>query len=103
MCGPRHDSAPVAMGNRTFVSTSPQPSPSTTPAPELPAGPVVSLTDAVVLKDGAVFLVCMRDGTVPARGEHPLGLYLDDCRFLSAHELEVEGEAPRLLIASAET
>ena len=77
--------------------------PSTTPLPDIAAGPIVSLTDAIVLKDDNVFLVSLRDGTVPVRGEHPLGLYVDDCRYLSGHELRVAGVAPRLLVASAAT
>jgi len=74
---------------------------STTPLDPVPAGAVISLTDAIVLKEANAFLVSLRDGTVPLRGEHPLGLYLDDCRHLSGHELRVGGSAPRLLVASA--
>jgi glycogen debranching enzyme len=76
---------------------------STTPLPELAAESVVSLTDAIVLKEEGVFLMSLRDGTIPAAGAHPLGLYLDDCRYLAGHELRVEGVAPRLLVASAPT
>jgi glycogen debranching enzyme len=66
-------------------------------------GPVVSLTDAIVLKEEGVFLMSLRDGTIPVTGTHPLGLYLDDCRHLSGHELRVAGVMPRLLVASAPT
>lgn len=76
---------------------------STTPVHEVPDGRVVSLTDAIVLKEGGVFSVSLRDGTIPLQGEHPLGLYLDDCRYLSGHELRLNGVAPRLLVASAPT
>ncbi|MCZ4493149.1 MAG: putative Amylo-alpha,6-glucosidase [Conexibacter sp.] len=76
---------------------------STTPAPDVAAGPVVSLTDAIVLKEEGVFLMSLRDGTIPVTGTHPLGLYLDDCRHLSGHELRVAGVMPRLLVASAPT
>ncbi|MDX6728731.1 MAG: hypothetical protein QOK49_3536 [Baekduia sp.] len=76
---------------------------STTPVPEVVAGPVVSLTDAIVLKEEDVFLMSLRDGTIPMGGVHPLGVYLDDCRHLSGHELRVAGVAPRLLVASAPT
>jgi glycogen debranching enzyme len=75
---------------------------STTPAPDVSA-PVVNLSDAFVLKEGAVFLVTLEDGSVPGRGEHPLGVYFNDCRFLAGHELRVGGEVPRLLISSAAT
>jgi glycogen debranching enzyme len=76
---------------------------STTPAPHLQTESVVSLTDAIVLKDESVFLIGLRDGTIPAVGRHPLGLYLDDCRHLSGHELRIAGVTPRLLVASAPT
>jgi glycogen debranching enzyme len=76
---------------------------STTPAPELAAESLVSLTDAIVLKDESVFLIGLRDGTIPIAGAHPLGLYLDDCRHLSGHELRIAGVRPRLLVASAPT
>ena len=59
------------------------------------------LVDTVVLKHGNVFLVTTPEGEVPLAGEHPLGLYLDDCRFLSGHEVRIAGHAPRLLVASA--
>jgi glycogen debranching enzyme len=64
---------------------------------------MVSLTDAIVLKDEGVFLMGLRDGTIPLAVGHPLGLYLDDCRHLSGHELRVAGVMPRLLVASAPT
>jgi glycogen debranching enzyme len=62
---------------------------------------VVTLAESVVLKDGDVYLVSARDGTVPLSGEHPLGLYRDDCRYLSGHVLRIGGISPRLLVASA--
>jgi glycogen debranching enzyme len=46
-----------------------------------------SLAESIVLKEGDVYIVSARDGTVPLRGDHPLGLYREDCRFLSGHEL----------------
>lgn len=74
---------------------------STTPVPEVATGAVINLADAIVLKEGAIFMVALRDGTVPVAGRHPLGTYLDDCRYLSGHKLHVAGVEPRLLIASA--
>jgi glycogen debranching enzyme len=62
-----------------------------------------NLTHTVVLKEGNAFLVSTPEGEVPLAGEHPLGLYRDDCRFLSGHELRVGGQAPRLLVSSAIT
>ena len=54
-----------------------------------------------MIKHENVFVVCRRDGSLPLTGSHPLGLYSDDCRFLSGHELLVNGARPRLLVASA--
>jgi glycogen debranching enzyme len=63
----------------------------------------VNLTDAIVLKEGGVFVVSLRDAAIPLGGRHPLGVYLDDCRHLCGHELRVGGVLPRLLVASAPT
>ena len=46
-------------------------------------------------------MVSRRDGSLPVSAPHPLGLYRDDCRFLSGHELCVNRVRPRLLVASA--
>jgi glycogen debranching enzyme len=62
---------------------------------------VADLSDSVVLKAGNAFLVTTPSGDAPLEGAHAFGLYRDDCRFLSGHELRVGGERPRLLIASA--
>src|SRR5215218_9111462 len=66
-----------------------------------PPGAHVDLADTVVIKEENVFAVCHRDGSVPVGVPHPLGVYSDDCRFLSGHELWVNGIRPRLLVASA--
>lgn len=61
----------------------------------------LSTTDAVVLKDGNIFFLTKRDGSVPLGGKHGLGLYYHDCRFLDAYELRVGGVPPQGLAASA--
>jgi glycogen debranching enzyme len=65
-----------------------------------PLGAVPNLAETIVIKDGNVFMVSLRDGRLPAGVEHPLGLWFRDCRFLSAHEVRVCGELPRLLTAT---
>ena len=65
-----------------------------------PLGELGNLADTIVIKDGNVFLVSMRDGRLPIGVEHPLGLWFRDCRFLSGHELRIGGELPRLLTAT---
>lgn len=51
-----------------------------------PLGALDNLAETIVIKDGNVFMVTLRDGRLPADVEHPLGLLLRDCRFLCAHE-----------------
>ena len=65
-----------------------------------PLGALANLAETIVIKDGNVFMVTLRDGRLPADLEHPLGLWFRDCRFLSAHELRICGELPRLLTAT---
>jgi glycogen debranching enzyme len=68
---------------------------------ETPPGALVNLAETIVIKEENVFVVCRRDGSLPVGAAHPLGVYSDDCRFLSGHELCVNGVRPRLLVASA--
>jgi glycogen debranching enzyme len=63
----------------------------------------VDLTHTVVLKAGNAFLVSQADGEMPLAGDHALGVYRDDGRFLLGHELRVGGARPRLLVVSAPT
>ena len=48
-----------------------------------PPGTLVTLAETIVIKEENVFAVSHRDGSLPVGTEHPLGFYLDDCRFLS--------------------
>ena len=68
---------------------------------EPPSGALVNLAETEVIKEGNIFMVSRRDGSLPVGTPHPLGLYRDDCRFLSGHELFVNRVRPRLLVASA--
>ena len=65
-----------------------------------PLGALANLADTIVIKDGNVFLVALRDGRLPTDVDHPLGLWFRDCRFLCAHELRICGLLPRLLTAT---
>jgi len=65
-----------------------------------PLGDIANLAETIVIKDGNVFMVTLRDGRLPAGGRHPLGLWFRDCRFLCALELRICGRLPRLLTAS---
>jgi len=66
-----------------------------------PPGALVNLAETIVIKEENLFVVSRRDGSLPIGTPHPLGVYSDDCRFLSGHELLVNGLRPRLLVASA--
>ena len=65
-----------------------------------PLGALANLADTIVIKDGNVFLVSLRDGRLPADVQHPLGLWFRDCRFLRTLELRICGTLPRLLTAT---
>ncbi|HET7469220.1 MAG TPA: glycogen debranching N-terminal domain-containing protein [Gemmatimonadales bacterium] len=52
-----------------------------------------SIADAIVLKQGDLFLIANPDGQVPGTGTHGLGLYYHDCRFLRTYELRLNGES----------
>lgn len=60
----------------------------------------VNLADSLVVKRENLFLLAPRDGRLPGGTDHPLGLWYRDCRFLSVHELLLDGEAAMLLQAS---
>jgi glycogen debranching enzyme len=61
---------------------------------------LINLSETTVVKVVNCFCVALRDGGLPAQEDHPLGLYLDDCRYLRGHELRLGGRTPRLLVAS---
>jgi glycogen debranching enzyme len=63
----------------------------------------VDLTRSVVLKSGNAFIVSESDGEMPIGEAHALGVYRDDTRFLSGHELRLAQQRPVLLVASAPT
>ena len=61
---------------------------------------LVNLSETTVIKAGNAFCVAMRDGRLPLAGDHPLGIYLADCRHLRGYELWIAGRQPRLLISN---
>jgi glycogen debranching enzyme len=60
----------------------------------------LNLAQTTVIKAGNAFCVALPDGRLPLAGDHPLGLYANDSRFLRSYELRIEGLSPRLLISS---
>ncbi len=62
---------------------------------------VRSIADALVIKSQDVFFLCERDGRVPLKGKHGLGLYYHDCRYLNGYELKLGGTDLSSLVATA--
>ncbi|HTL61049.1 MAG TPA: glycogen debranching N-terminal domain-containing protein [Nitrospira sp.] len=62
---------------------------------------VESLAQAIVMKKDNLFFLAQRDGSVPMTGNHGLGLYYHDCRYLNGYELKLGGQPPVGLSASA--
>src|SRR4051794_37841622 len=69
-------------------------------APATSMSDLINLSETTVVKANSAFCVALRDGRLPLEGDHPLGLYLDDCRHLRGHELRLGGRLLRLLSAS---
>jgi glycogen debranching enzyme len=69
------------------------------------AGPVIAATfeNAIVLKNGNLFLITDANGTIPLKEKHGFGLYYQDCRVLNGFELRLSGHKPRIISASAQT
>jgi glycogen debranching enzyme len=61
---------------------------------------LVNLSETTVIKAGNAFCVALRDGRLPRDDDHPLGIYLADCRHLRGYELRIAGREPRLLISN---
>lgn len=53
-----------------------------------------TIAEAVVIKDGDLFLLVEPDGRIPRGIEHGLGLYFEDCRFLRTYEITLNGVRP---------
>jgi glycogen debranching enzyme len=60
-----------------------------------------AIADAVVLKDGDLFFLSLRDGRVPPGREHGFGLYYHDCRFLDTYDLRLGDDYPEALGCTA--
>ncbi|MEY2516051.1 MAG: hypothetical protein QOJ89_3409 [bacterium] len=56
---------------------------------------MMDLSDRLVIKDGNVFAVIPRDGAWSGAD----GVWMDDCRHVSRHELLIDGSSPRALHA----
>lgn len=59
-----------------------------------------SIAHAVVLKDRDLFFLSERDGSVPLKGDHGLGLYYHDCRYLSGYEFKLGAAKATVLVCT---
>ncbi|HEX7232040.1 MAG TPA: glycogen debranching N-terminal domain-containing protein, partial [Candidatus Binatia bacterium] len=59
-----------------------------------------SISHAVVLKDRDLFFLSEEDGSVPLKGDHGLGLYYHDCRYLSGYEFKLGAAKPTVLVCT---
>jgi glycogen debranching enzyme len=60
-----------------------------------------AIADAIVVKDGAIFLLTYPDGGVPFGDGHGLGLYYHDCRYLDGYEMLLNETRPQPLVGTA--
>ena len=63
-------------------------------------GRPTNITNAVVIKDVDVFVLCQTDASFPLDDDQGFGLYYHDCRFLKGYELSM-GKSPLNALASS--
>ena len=63
---------------------------------------VSDIRDALVIKEGSLFLMTDPEGNVPLQGDCGYGLYKGDTRYLSAYDLSFDGIRPTVLLSTAE-
>ncbi len=63
---------------------------------------VLSIAEAVVIKDQDLFFLAETDGSVPMSADHGFGLYYHDCRFLNGYEMHLGDTKPQTLVATGE-
>lgn len=71
----------------------------------VPHGEPVALDDirdALVIKEGNLFLMTDEQGNLPTGSSAGYGLYKDDTRYLSVYDLSLGGVRPTVLLSSAE-
>src|SRR5579884_2846443 len=63
---------------------------------------IEDIRDALIIREGGLFLVMDKSGQIPAGNESGFGLYFKDTRFLSEYEFAFSRVAPVMLLSSAE-
>lgn len=62
---------------------------------------IEDIRDALVIREGAVFLLTDADGNVPAGNRQGYGIYHGDTRHLSAYDFSLNGVRPVMLLSTA--
>lgn len=63
---------------------------------------VADIRDALIIKEGSLFLMTDAEGNVPGNNTEGFGLYKGDTRYLSRYELSLNDVKPTVLLSSAE-
>src|SRR5262249_19741288 len=58
-----------------------------------------NVANAIVVKDGDVFLLCEHGGSIPCDSGDGFGLYYHDCSFINGYELQLAGTRPTPLVS----
>ncbi len=66
------------------------------------AAAIASIQDALVIKEGDLFLLTNREGEIPRENSSGFGLYHQDTRYLSTYEVFLEDAKPIVLLSTAE-
>lgn len=60
-----------------------------------------AISDAIIIKDGPIFLLVDPDGNIPVGDGHGLGLYYRDCRYLNGYEMLIADSHAQPLVGTA--
>jgi glycogen debranching enzyme len=62
---------------------------------------IEDIRDALVIREGAVFVLTDDNGNIPASNQQGFGIYHGDTRHLSAYDFSLNGARPVMLLSSA--
>ena len=63
---------------------------------------IEDIRDALVIREGAIFLLTDADGNVPAGNRQGYGIYHGDTRHVSAYDFSLNGARPVMLLSTAQ-
>ncbi len=61
-----------------------------------------NISNAVVIKDEDLFVLCQNDGTIPSKNTQGFGAYYHDCRYLNGYEITIGDSRLNPLASNAE-